>query len=123
MKVETKKILSRDIDVTATCVRVPVFFGHGESLNIEFTCPMSEDRASEILKNAPGVAVHDIRADAGYATQIDVINSDDVMVSRIRNDSTCDNSLNMWCVAHNLRKGAALNAVQILDLLVREGLC
>ncbi|MGZ2255836.1 aspartate-semialdehyde dehydrogenase [Roseobacter sp. A03A-229] len=117
MMVETKKIVDPSIKVTATCVRVPVFVGHSESVNVEFEDHLDEDEAREILREAPGVMVIDKREDAGYVTPVECVGDFATFVSRIRQDSTIDNGLNFWCVSDNLRKGAALNAVQIAELL------
>jgi aspartate-semialdehyde dehydrogenase len=120
MAVETRKILDPDIAVTATCVRVPVFVGHAEAVNIEFERPLSEDRARAALRNAPGIIVVDHRADEGYVTPAEAAGEDAVYVSRIRRDPTVPHGLNLWVVADNLRKGAALNAVQIAELLASD---
>ncbi|HET6159504.1 MAG TPA: aspartate-semialdehyde dehydrogenase [Dongiaceae bacterium] len=120
MSVETKKILDLKIKVTATCVRVPVFVSHAEAVNIEFERPLTADEARSILKSAPGVAVVDHRVDEGYVTQVEAAGEDKVYVSRIREDATIDNGLSLWVVADNLRKGAALNAVQIAEKLVSD---
>jgi len=120
MAVETRKILDPDIAVTATCVRVPVFIGHGEAVNVEFERPLSEDQARGAWRRAPGVTVVDHRADEGYVTPAEAAGEDPVYVSRIRRDPTVPYGLNFWVVADNLRKGAALNAVQIAELLVKE---
>ncbi|MEE2745481.1 MAG: aspartate-semialdehyde dehydrogenase, partial [Pseudomonadota bacterium] len=120
MEVETKKILGPDIDIHATCVRVPVFIGHAESVNIELNDSLSADSAREILQNAPGVAVVDHRQDEGYVTPSECAGEDPVYISRIREDATLQNGLSLWVVADNLRKGAALNAVQISELLTSE---
>jgi len=120
MVVETKKILDPKIKVTATCVRVPVFIGHAESINLEFEREVSEKEAREILREAPGVSVIDHRANEGYVTPEESAGEDAVYVSRIRDDATVENGLNMWVVSDNLRKGAALNTVQIAELLDRE---
>jgi aspartate-semialdehyde dehydrogenase len=122
MAVETRKILDPDIAVTATCVRVPVFIGHGEAVNVEFERPLSEDKARAALRQAPGVTVVDHRADEGYVTPAEAAGEDAVYVSRIRRDPTVPYGLNLWVVADNLRKGAALNAVQIAEILVKEHL-
>jgi aspartate-semialdehyde dehydrogenase len=122
MKVETKKILDPDIEVVATCVRVPVFVGHSEAVFVEFENPVTEDAARDALRNAPGVAVVDHRADEGYVTPVESAGEDKVYVSRIRADKTVPNGLVFWCVSDNLRKGAALNAVQIAEALVKQGL-
>jgi len=119
MVVETKKILDPRIKVTATCVRVPVFIGHAESVNVQFAKPVSDDEARDALKNAPGIVVVDHRVDEGYVTPAECAGEDPVYVSRIRSDSTVDNGLNFWVVADNLRKGAALNTVQIAEELIR----
>ncbi len=120
MMVETKKIVDPKIKVTATCVRVPVFVGHSESINIEFEDHLDEDEARDILREAPGVMVIDKRENGGYVTPIECVGDFATFISRIRQDSTIDNGLNLWCVSDNLRKGAALNAVQIAELLGRE---
>ncbi|HEX8668264.1 MAG TPA: aspartate-semialdehyde dehydrogenase [Allosphingosinicella sp.] len=122
MVVETKKILDPKIKVTATCVRVPVFVGHSESINIEFENELSADRAREILREAPGVMVVDKREDGGYVTPVECVGDYATYVSRIRDDPTIENGLSLWCVSDNLRKGAALNAVQIAELLGRKHL-
>jgi aspartate-semialdehyde dehydrogenase len=120
MAVETRKILDPDIAVTATCVRVPVFIGHAEAVNVEFARPLSEERARRALHDAPGIIVLDHRADAGYVTPVEAAGEDAVYVSRIRRDPTVPHGLNLWVVADNLRKGAALNAVQIAELLAAD---
>ncbi len=117
MVAETKKILDKKIKVTATCVRVPVFVGHCEAINIEFEEFLDEDEARDILRAAPGVLVIDKREPGGYITPIDCVGDYATYVSRIRQDSTIENGINLWCVSDNLRKGAALNAVQIAELL------
>src|SRR5690606_6896449 len=122
MVVETKKMLDPKIKVTATCVRVPVLIGHSEAVNVEFAKPITADEAREILRDAPGCVVVDSRANGGYATPLDSAGEDATYISRIREDSTVDNGLNLWIVSDNLRKGAALNAVQIAELLVARGL-
>ncbi len=122
MVAETKKMLDPKIKVTATCVRVPVFIGHSESINIEFEKPISADEAREILRNAPGCLVIDTKENGGYATPIDCAGEDATYISRIREDITVENGLALWVVSDNLRKGAALNAVQIAELLVAKGL-
>jgi aspartate-semialdehyde dehydrogenase len=121
MSVETKKILDPNIDVIATCVRVPVFVGHAESVFVEFEKPISDADARRILREAPGCSVVDHRADDGYVTPIECAGEDSVFVSRIRKDPTVRNGLAFWCVSDNLRKGAALNAVQIAEELVKQG--
>jgi aspartate-semialdehyde dehydrogenase len=120
MVAETKKIVDTSIKVTATCVRVPVFVGHSESINIEFEDFLDEDEARDILREAPGIMVIDKREDGGYVTPVECVGDFATFISRIRQDSTLDNGLNLWCVSDNLRKGAALNAVQIAELLGRE---
>ena len=122
MAAETKKILDPKIELTATCVRVPVFVGHSEAVNIEFHTPLSEDEAREILRESPGVAVIDKREDGGYITPVESAGEFAVYISRIRKDPTVEHGLNLWCVSDNLRKGAALNAVQIAQLLDERGL-
>lgn len=117
--VETQKILDPAIAVTATCVRVPVFVGHSMTVNIEFDGPISEEQARDALTEAPGVSVVDYRQDEGYVTPIEAAGEDNVFISRIRTDPTLENGLNMWIVSDNLRKGAALNAVQIAEELVK----
>jgi len=120
MAVETRKILDPDIAVTATCVRVPVFIGHAEAVNVEFERPLDEDEARKLLKAAPGLSVVDHRVDEGYVTPQESAGEDPVYVSRIRKDPTVPSGLNFWVVADNLRKGAALNAVQIAEILARD---
>jgi aspartate-semialdehyde dehydrogenase len=122
MSVETKKILDPSIKVTATCVRVPVFVGHAEAVNLELERPMEVNEARALLARAPGVLVNDKREDGGYITPIEIAGDDAVYVSRIRVDPTVDCGLNMWIVSDNLRKGAALNAVQIAEYFVRKHL-
>ena len=122
MVAETKKMLDPKIKVTATCVRVPVFIGHSEAVNLEFEKPITADEAREILREAPGCLVVDKREDGGYITPLESAGEDATYISRIREDSTLDNGLNLWIVSDNLRKGAALNAVQIAELLVARGL-
>jgi aspartate-semialdehyde dehydrogenase len=117
--VETRKILDPSIQVTATCVRVPVFVGHAEAVNVEFERPISEEAAAAALRNAPGVSVIDYRVDEGYVTPVECVGEDAVYVSRIRRDPTVKSGLNLWIVSDNLRKGAALNTVQIAEELVR----
>jgi len=122
MMVETQKILDPDIQLTATCVRVPVFIGHAESLTVEFEKPITAERARAILREAPGVLVIDKREDGGYVTPIDCAGEDATYVSRIRKDPTVENGLCLWVVCDNLRKGAALNAVQIAESLIERKL-
>jgi len=121
MVVETKKILDPAIKVVSHCVRVPVFIGHSEMVNIECENPISAEEARAALKRAPGISVVDHRADEGYVTPVEAAGDDLVYVSRIREDSTVENGLSFWVVADNLRKGAALNAVQIAETLVKDG--
>jgi len=122
MVAETKKILDPKIKLTATCVRVPVFVGHSEAVNIEFEREISAAEARKILREAPGVMVVDKREDGGYVTPVECVGEYATFVSRIREDSTVDNGLSLWVVSDNLRKGAALNAVQIAELLGRKHL-
>jgi len=122
MVVETKKILDPKIKVSATCVRVPVFIGHAEAVNIEFESPISPQEARAALGKQPGIIVVDHRADEGYVTPVECAGEDAVYVSRVRSDPTIENGLSLWVVADNLRKGAALNAVQIAELLTSEHL-
>ena len=117
MVAETKKIVDTAIRVTATCVRVPVFVGHAEAVNIEFEDFLDEDEARDILREAPGVLVVDKREDGGYVTPVECVGDFATFVSRIRQDATIENGLNIWVVSDNLRKGAALNAVQIAEAL------
>ncbi|WP_062226586.1 aspartate-semialdehyde dehydrogenase [Aureimonas frigidaquae] len=119
---ETKKMLDPKIKVTCTAVRVPVFIGHSEAVNIEFEKPITADEARAILREAPGCLVIDKQEDGGYVTPLDSAGEDATYISRIREDQTLDNGLNLWVVADNLRKGAALNAVQIAELLVNRKL-
>jgi len=119
---ETHKMLDPSIQLTVTCVRVPVMVGHSESVNLEFERPVDEDEAREALRNAPGVQVVDKRDETGYVTPKEIQGEFDVFVSRIRKDPTVANGLNLWVVGDNLRKGAALNAVQIAQLLHERGL-
>ena len=122
MVVETKKILDPKIRVTATCVRVPVFVGHSEAINIEFENELSAEDAQRILREAPGVMLVDKREDGGYVTPVECVGEYATYVSRVREDPTVENGLSLWCVSDNLRKGAALNAVQIAELLGRRHL-
>jgi aspartate-semialdehyde dehydrogenase len=122
MVVETKKILDPKIKVTATCVRVPVFVGHSEAVNIEFHEEISATEAQDILREAPGVMLIDKREDGGNVTPVECVGDYATFISRVREDSTVDNGLSLWCVSDNLRKGAALNAVQIAELLGRRHL-
>ena len=122
MVVETKKILDPKIKVVATCVRVPVFVGHSEAINIEFENEISAKKAQSILREAPGIMLIDKREDGGYITPIECVGDYATFVSRVREDPTVENGLVLWCVSDNLRKGAALNAVQIAELLGRRHL-
>ena len=117
MVVETKKILDPKIKVTASCVRVPVFIGHAEAINLEFEKPLSAEDARAALRRAPGITVIDHRQDEGYVTPAECAGEDNVFISRIRDDATVENGITMWVVADNLRKGAALNAIQIAEVL------
>jgi len=116
---ETKKILSPEIEVAATCVRVPVFVSHAEAVNVEFHSPLTDEQARAILRDTDGISVVDYRTDEGYVTPEEVAGEDQVFVSRLREDPSVPYGLSFWCVADNLRKGAALNAVQIAEELAR----
>lgn len=120
MAVETKKIVDPKIKVHATCVRVPTFVGHGEAVNVEFEDPLPADEAREIMREAPGLIVIDKREDGGYVTPIDCAGEYATFISRLRDDITVENGISFWCVSDNLRKGAALNTVQIAELLGRR---
>ncbi len=122
MAIETNKILDPNIRVSATCVRVPVFVGHSEAISIEFERPLSVARAQSLLREAPGVMLVDKREDGGYVTPVECVGDYATFVSRVRRDPTVENGLTLWCVSDNLRKGAALNAVQIAELLGRRHL-
>jgi aspartate-semialdehyde dehydrogenase len=122
MVAETKKILDPKIKLTATCVRVPVFIGHSEAVNIEFANPITADEARELLRAAPGCLVIDKREPGGYVTPFEAAGEDATYISRIREDATVENGLVLWIVSDNLRKGAALNAVQIAEVLVNRKL-
>ncbi len=122
MMVETQKILDPDIQLTATCVRVPVFIGHSEAVTVEFESHITAERARAILRSAPGVLVVDKREDGGYVTPVECAGEDATFVSRIRKDPTVEHGLSLWIVADNLRKGAALNAVQIAECLINRKL-
>jgi aspartate-semialdehyde dehydrogenase len=122
MVAETKKILDPKIKLTATCVRVPVFIGHSEAVNLEFEKPITADEAREILRDAPGCLVVDKHEDGGYISPLESAGEDATYISRIREDPTVENGLNLWVVSDNLRKGAALNTVQIAELLLERGL-
>jgi aspartate-semialdehyde dehydrogenase len=122
MMVETKKILDPKIKLTATCVRVPVFISHSEAVNVEFENPLSADEARDILRSSPGIMVVDKREPGGYITPHEAAGEDATYISRIREDITVENGLSFWCVSDNLRKGAALNAIQIAESMVNRGL-
>ncbi len=122
MVAETKKILDPKIKLTATCVRVPVFVGHSEAVNIEFENPLSADEARDLLREAPGVLVVDKREPGGYVTPVECVGDYATFVSRIRDDQTVDNGLSLWCVSDNLRKGAALNTIQIAETIINRNL-
>ena len=122
MVVETRKILDPDIKLIATCVRVPVFIGHAEAINVEFEHPVSVAEARAVLRAAPGIVVTDTREDGGYITPLDCQGEDATFISRIRKDPTVEHGLAFWCVSDNLRKGAALNAIQIAETLVAQGI-
>jgi aspartate-semialdehyde dehydrogenase len=122
MMVETKKILDPKIKLTATCVRVPVFISHSEAVNVEFENPITADEARDILRSSPGVMVIDKREPGGYITPHEAAGEDATYISRIREDITVENGLSFWCVSDNLRKGAALNAVQIAEAMANRGL-
>ena len=122
MAAETRKILDPDIKVTATCVRVPVFVGHSEAINIEFERPITPDQARDILREAPGCMVVDKREDGGYVTPVECVGDYATFISRIRRDPTVEHGLALWCVSDNLRKGAALNAIQIAEILIARHL-
>jgi aspartate-semialdehyde dehydrogenase len=117
---ETKKILDPNIRVSATCVRIPVFVSHAESINLELDTAISDEEAKFILSNFKGISVVDYRKDEGYVTPVEAAGEDKVYVSRIRKDDTIENGLNLWVVSDNLRKGAALNAVQIAELVIEK---
>ena len=117
---ETKKILDKGIKITATCVRIPVFIGHSESINIEFDSPLSEKNATNLLNNFENISVVDYRKNEGYVTPVEAAGEDKVYVSRIRQDHSVDNGLNIWVVADNLRKGAALNTIQIAEEIIKK---
>ena len=122
MRQETHKILSSEISFSATCVRVPVFIGHSEAVNIEFENKISVEEAREAIKNAPGCTLLDERVDGGYVTPKECAGNDDTYVSRIREDTSTKNGLSIWVVSDNLRKGAALNTIQIAEMLIEEHL-
>lgn len=120
MEVETRKILDKNIKVCANCVRIPSFIGHGEMVNVEFENELSVHEAMVLLQKAPGVQVIDLEAEMEFATPVEVQGEDSVFISRMREDTSVENGLNFWCVTDNLRKGAALNAVQIAELLIKD---
>ncbi len=122
MNAETKKILDPKIKLVATCVRVPVFVGHSEAVHIEFENPISAEEARDLLRESPGLMVVDKREDEGYITPVECVGEYATFVSRIREDSTVENGLALWIVSDNLRKGAALNAIQIAELMLNRGL-
>ena len=122
MMLETQKILDPDIQLTVTCVRVPVFIGHSEAVTVEFEQPITAEKARSVLREAPGVLVVDKREDGGYVTPIEAAGEDATYVSRIRKDPTVEHGLSLWIVSDNLRKGAALNAVQIAECLINRKL-
>jgi aspartate-semialdehyde dehydrogenase len=122
MVVETRKILDPDIKVTATCVRVPVFIGHAEAITVEFEQPVTVEGARAAWRHAQGVVVTDTREDGGYITPLECQGEDATFISRVRKDPTVEHGLAFWCVSDNLRKGAALNAIQIAETLVAQGL-
>ena len=117
---ETKKILDKEIKVSATCVRVPVFISHAESINLELDSPLSSNQATDLLKKFDNISVIDHRKDEGYVTPVEAAGEDKVYISRIREDRSIDNGLNLWVVSDNLRKGAALNAIQIAELIIKK---
>lgn len=121
MTAETKKILDPSIKLTATAVRVPVFVGHSEAVNIEFEDEITADEARSILRESPGILVIDKREDGGYVTPVECVGDFATFISRVREDPTVENGLNLWVVSDNLRKGAALNTVQIAELLLNRG--
>jgi aspartate-semialdehyde dehydrogenase len=122
MMAETKKILDPKIKLTATCVRVPVFISHSEAVNVEFENELSPEDAREILRKSPGIIVQDERQNGGYTTPMEAAGEDATYISRIREDATVENGLSFWCVSDNLRKGAALNAIQIAESMNNRGL-
>lgn len=122
MMVETKKILDPKIKLTATCVRVPVFISHSEAVNVEFENPITADEARDLLRSSPGIMVVDKREPGGYITPHEAAGEDATYISRIREDITVENGLSFWCVSDNLRKGAALNAIQIAESMINRGL-
>lgn len=122
MIAETHKILDPEVHVSATCVRVPVFVGHSEAINLEFSQPFDEDEARDLLRESPGLMVVDKREDGGYITPVESVGEYATYISRIRRDETVPHGMNLWCVSDNLRKGAALNSIQIAELLINRNL-
>jgi len=120
MMAETKKILDKNIKVCASCVRVPVFIGHAEMINVEFERELSARDAKKLFRSAPGITLIDLESDLEFVTPSEIQGEDNVFVSRVREDASVENGLNFWCVADNLRKGAALNAVQIAEMMIRD---
>ena len=120
MSNETKKILDNKIDLTATCVRLPISISHSESVNIQFEKPFSLDKIREVLNNFEGCKVIDERVDGGYSTPLEAEGKDETFISRIREDKTIENGLNLWIVSDNLLRGAALNAVEIAETLIKN---
>ena len=120
MEVETRKILDKNIKVSASCVRIPSFIGHGEMVNVEFENEISVHEAMTLLQKAPGVQLIDLESEMEFATPVEIQGEDSVFISRMREDNSVENGLNFWCVSDNLRKGAALNAVQIAELLIKD---
>lgn len=120
MVVETKKILDADIEVCANCVRMPVFIGHAEMVNVEFEKPLSPKEAQKLWRDFDGVSVIDVESEMEFITPAEIAGEDDVFISRIRNDNSIKNGLNFWCVADNMRKGAALNSIQIAEVLIKD---
>lgn len=120
MRVETHKILDPDIQVCASCVRVPLFIGHAEMINVEFESPITPKQAMKAWHKAPGLSVIDLESEMEFVTPIEIAGEDDVFISRVRKDDSVENGLNFWCVADNMRKGAALNSIQIAEILVKD---
>ena len=120
MVVETQKILDKDIEICANCVRIPVFVGHAEMINVEFADKISATTAKRAFRDAPGITLIDLESDMEYITPAEIQGEDDVFISRVRKDPTVDNGINFWCVSDNLRKGSALNAVQIAEHLIKD---
>ena len=120
MVVETKKILDPDIEVCANCVRLPVFIGHAEMVNVEFEKPLTPKEAKKLWRDFDGLTVIDLDSDMEFVTPAEIAGEDDVYVSRVRTDKSVKNGLNFWCVADNMRKGAALNSIQIAEVLIKD---